>query len=133
MTETLKSHFLNLYAIALSDSQIDTVELEVLYNVGQNRGIRRSEIDEIILNPDKVRFAFPETLEEKISYLYDFSKMILADGVVDTNERKTLELFCVRFGFEEGNVPEIANFLIESANNKVSEEHLMRIIHQNIN
>ena len=90
MTDNLQSHFLNLYAMALSDNQIDTVELEVLYKIGQEKGVDKSEIDQIILNPDKVKFSFPDTLSEKVVYLYDLAKIILADGIVDKNEIKTL-------------------------------------------
>jgi hypothetical protein len=78
MTNILQSHFLNLYAMALSDTQIDTVELEVLCKIGQEKGVEKSEIDHLILNPDKVKFSFPESLDEKIIYLYDFAKIIYA-------------------------------------------------------
>ncbi|MCA2538951.1 MAG: hypothetical protein IM550_06830 [Microcystis sp. M54BS1] len=133
MTEILKSHFLNLYAMALSDTQIDTVELETLYKIGEEKGIEKSEIDEIILKPDQVKFAFPNSLDEKIIYLYDFAKIILADGVVDKNERNTLELFCTRFGFEEDNISKIADFLIASAKENLDVNSLLQIINENLN
>ena len=133
MTDILQSHFLNLYAIALSDTQIDTVELETLYKIGQEKGIEKSEIDQVILHPDKVKFTFPGNLNEKITYLYDFAKIILADGVVDKNERNTLELFCNRFGFEEENIANIANFLIASAKENMEVTTLLQLINENQN
>ncbi|HTM65358.1 MAG TPA: hypothetical protein VL093_03500 [Flavipsychrobacter sp.] len=133
MTDNLQSHFLNLYAMALSDTHIDTVELETLYKIGQEKGVDKSEIDHIILNPDKVKFSFPDTLNEKIVYLYDFAKIILADGVVDKNERVTLELFCNRFGFEEANISAIAEFLISSAKENLPTNDLLQIINENLN
>ena len=133
MTESLQSHFLNLYSMALSDSQIETLELEKLYTIAQEKGVEKSQIDQIILNPDKVKFTFPDTLEEKIVYLYDFAKIILADGRVDENERRTLEIFCKRFGFEDANIPVIAEFLIESAKEDVPENDLLQIINENLN
>lgn len=119
--------------MALSDTQIDVVELETLYKIGQEKGVEKSEIDQLILNPDKVKFSFPDTLEEKIIYLYDYAKIILADGFVDVNERKTLELFCNRFGFEEDNVPNIAEFLIVSAKDNLQINDLLQIINENLN
>lgn len=133
MNEIFQSHFLSLYAMALSDTQIDTLELEVLYKIGQEKGIDKSEIDQIILNPDKVKFTFPDTLNEKIIYLYDFAKIIIADGVVDKNERNTLELFCNRFGFEENNISSIAEFLIESAKENMDVTVLLQLINENLN
>lgn len=133
MTDILQSHFLNLYAMALSDTQIDTVELETLYKIGQVKGIEKSEIDQVILNPDKVKFTFPDNLNEKITYLYDFAKIILADGVIDKNERSTLELFCNRFGFEEENITGIADFLIASAKENMEVTTLLQLINENLN
>ncbi len=133
MTKDLQSHFLNLYSIALADAQIDTIELEVLYRIGEEKGIEPSEIDAIILHPDKIKFTLPSTLDEKISYLYDFAKIILADGIVDTSERHTLELFCRRFGFEEDNVSSIADFLLASAKEKMELSDLLFLINENLN
>lgn len=133
MTDKLKSHFLNLYAMALSDTEIDTVELETLYKIGQERGIEQQEIDQIILNPDKVKFTFPDNLHDKIIYLYDFAKIILADGIVDDQERNTLELFCTRFGFEEDNIANIADFLIASAKENMDVAALLQLINENLN
>ena len=133
MTDILQSHFLNLYAMALSDTQIDTVELEALYKIGQEKGIEKSEIDQVILNPDKVKFTFPDNLNEKITYLYDFAKIILADGIVHEQERSTLELFCNRFGFEEENIVSIADFLIASAKENMEVSTLLQLINENLN
>jgi uncharacterized tellurite resistance protein B-like protein len=133
MTENLQSHFLNLYSMALADTQIDTSELEALYKIGQEKGIEKSEIDYVILNPDKVKFSFPDTLEEKIVYLFDFAKIIIADGIVDKNEIKTLELFCNRFGFEETNASAITEFLISSAKDNKQTDELLLIIKENLN
>lgn len=133
MDQILQSHFLNLYSIALADAQIEATELEALYKIGQEKGIEPSAIDEIILHPDKVKFIFPDTLEEKIIYLYDFAKIVLADGVIDKNERVTLELFCNRFGFEEENVHAIADFLIAAAKNNMGLNDLLQFINENLN
>lgn len=133
MNEALQSHFLNLYAMALSDTQIATVELEILYKIGQEKGVEKSKIDQVILHPDKVKFSFPETLNEKVIYLYDFAKIVIADGIVDDNERKTLELFCNKFGFEEANISAIVEFLITSAKENVKSTYLLETINQNLN
>ena len=119
--------------MALSDTQIDTVELEILYKIGQEKGIEKSEIDQVILNPDKVKFTLPDTINEKITHLYDFAKIILADGVVDKHERATLELFCNRFGFEEENIVSIAEFLIASAKENMELNTLLQLINENLN
>jgi hypothetical protein len=113
LDHTLKSHFLNLYSLALADTQIDTTELETLYELGQQRGVLKEEIDQLILNPENVKPFIPQDTLTKVECLYDFVKIILADGIVDDREKEMLEKFCFQFGFEEQNIPIIMEFLIE--------------------
>lgn len=131
--ENLKSHFLNLYSIALSDNHIDTIELELLYKFGEERGIKKEEIEEIILNPNKVKFIIPEDILTKVEYLYDFARMVWADTKIDEFEIKSLIRFCIKFGFEENNAEAITNFLIEEAKNETPKIDLFEKVKQNLN
>ena len=115
VTSELSSHFLNLYNIALSDTNLDTEELNFLYEFGASRGINKDSIDYVIRNPHKVKFEMPKGVYEKIECLYDFAKMILADGIIDPREINIFEAFILRFGFAQENAQEIINFLIEEA------------------
>lgn len=118
--------------MALSDVEITTSELEELYHIGQERGIAKEEINEIILNPDKVQFYFPETLEEKVEYLYDFVKIIFADGKVDSNEQRLLNAFIIKFGFHEEHSENICAFLISSFKDKIIIKDILNSIKENL-
>lgn len=127
MSETQKvieSHFLNLFSIALSDTQIDAVELAQLYEFGEKRNVNKESIDALLLNPDKVKFTIPEDLVKKIEYLYEFAVMIWADGRVDDFERDALEKFCFKFGFQKENIKDIVTFLLEEAKNETPFEEI---------
>lgn len=132
MTSELHMHFLNLYAMALADSQFDEKEIAVLYKLGEERGVAKETIDTMLLNPPHDgQVNIPDTLIEKISFLYDYAKMILADGVIHDDEVNTLEKFCIKFQFEEENVPTIAKLLIEAARNDISKNELVDFVTQN--
>jgi hypothetical protein len=131
MTESLKSHFLNLYAMALTDSQFDETEIYLLYKISEDKGIPKTEIDNLLLNPATLQFHFPESLEERIKYLYDYAKMILADGKVDVNEMKTLEKFCLRMEFSAENTASIMELLISAAKSQVSDTELIQFVTRN--
>jgi len=133
MNDDMKSHFLNLYSIALSDCQIDTTELDLLFKFGEERGVPREDIEKIILHPNKVKFEIPEDIMTKVEYLYDFARMIWADKRVDPFEETTLQKFCVKFGFEENNSKNIANFLIEEAKKETPKSQIFGIVNQNLN
>ncbi|GGG05660.1 MULTISPECIES: hypothetical protein [Pontibacter] len=128
----LKTHFLNLYFLALSDTQIDTQELEMLFKLGQERGIQKEEIEQIILQPDSTKFTIPQDTVTKIEYLYDYVTMILADGKVDEHEHLTLKKFCLKFGFDERNVPAIMQFLIEEAMNGTDKREIIEQVKQTL-
>lgn len=132
MAPELKAHFLNLYSMALTDSKFDEKEIAILYRLGEERGVAKETIDAMLLSPPLSEdINIPNTLSEKIEYLYDYAKMILADGIVDDAELNTLEKFCIKFQFEEKNVTTIAQLLIEAAGNNMAKADLINFVTQN--
>ena len=129
---TLKGHFLNLYHMAISDAEVDTTELEILYKIGEERGVSRNEIDEVVVRPDTIKFSPPESVLEKIESLYDFAKIAWADGKIDENEERVMTMFCSKFGFEKENVPTIVKFLLEEAQKGTSKEEIFKIVSENL-
>ena len=132
IADKLKSHFLNLYSLALADTHVDTIELEMLFKLGEERGVVREDIEELILNPDKVKPFVPEDTLTKVEYLYDFVKIILADGIIDEREEATLKKFCLQFGFEEENIPTIMKFLIEEGKKGTDKTLIMQQVKQTL-
>jgi len=132
MNDDLKSHFLNLYSLALADTQVDTTELEMLFKLGQERGVLKEEIEELILKPGKVKFFIPQDTLTKVEYLYDFTQIILADGIVDEREEATLKKFCIQFGFEEQNIPTIMQFLIDEAKKGTDKKSIIEQVKQTL-
>lgn len=132
LSPTLKAHFLNLYHMTIADSSADVKELELLYQLGEARGVDRVEIDELLLAPNQVGFIQPQTVLEKIDCLYDLSLIAWADGTVEPNERKALELFCSRFGFKDENISTICDFLLEEASKNTPKKQILTTVSQNL-
>lgn len=129
---TLKGHFLNLYHIALSDTEVDTTELEMLYTIGEEKGVSRAEIDEVVIRPDTIKFTAPVTILEKIESLYDLARIAWADGKIDENEQRVMQMFCTKFGFEKDNIPTIIQFLFDHANKGTSKVEIFKIVSENL-
>ena len=113
-TENIKAHFLRLYQMALCDDNFSPLELKALYKSAEERGISPKKLDEILLNPVNSKVTIPDSIEEKIDYLYDLTVMIWADGVVSPNERTSLEKYALMFGFMEENALQIVDYFIDS-------------------
>lgn len=114
ITESLKAHFLRLYQMAICDDNFSPLELKALYKSAEERGISQNKLDEILLNPVNSKITVPESIEEKIDYLYDLTVMIWADGEVSPNEKSSLEKYVLMFGFMEENALQIVNYFIDS-------------------
>lgn len=114
--------------MALADHTFAESELAAFYEIAEKHGINKEDVDQIILNPATVRFTVPEDIETKVMYLYDYAKMILADGVIEEVEVSTLEKFCLKFGFESENIPDIRDLLLEAAKSKVPSSELLTFV-----
>lgn len=121
--DSLKWHFFNLYCMALSDTDFDPREAELLYKIGLEHGLNKSVIDEIVVTSG-LRPVIPQTLEEKVSYLYDLARMAWADGVIEDEERIVLKKYVLRFGFEVNNADGIVDYLLDSVENGKTLEQL---------
>jgi len=120
----LKSHFLRLYQMAFADDNFDLLELNMLYKFAEERGLSKNQLNEILLNPSQESFV-PDSLEEKIEYLYDLALMIWADGIVTEDETNTLKKYCLKFQFLEENIDYICEFLLENAKENISLKELI--------
>jgi len=100
--------------MAICDDDFSTLELKMLYKCAEDRGISPKNLDETLLNPINFRSLVPQTIEEKVDYLYDLTVMIWADGIVSPNEYSAMEKYVLMFGFLEENVKEIVDYLIHS-------------------
>ncbi|CDN73031.1 hypothetical protein CMU59_01460 [Elizabethkingia anophelis] len=128
ISENLKVHFLRLYQMALSDDDFSLAELKMLYKIAEERGVPAESLDEILLSPVNTRNILPQTIEEKIAYLYDLVLMILSDGRIDINERIALEKYIRLFGFTEENISAIAEYLLEAVRNGKTKNDILHEI-----
>jgi len=111
----LKYHFTNLYLIALSDGRFDKEELDMILEIASEKGISKEEFEEIITNPTEARFEMPDNFLEKIKLLYDFTRVILADGIIDPDEKRIFMRLCSNYQFEQEESEELFEWLIELA------------------
>ncbi len=110
-----KTHFLNLFKIALADNDIDPLELKFLYEVGQNQGIDKSKIDEIIENPHKIKFEAIKTEVGIFSCLHDVARMVVADGKIDPREIDLFKQICRIFSIKDALASDLIEYLVENA------------------
>lgn len=129
LNDRLKWHFFNLYCMALSDSEFDPHELQTLYEIGLERGIDRETINKVVLMTGCTP-SVPDTLKEKVEYLYDLARMAWADGVVKEEEKAMLKKYILRFGFQETNAESIMQYLLNKVKTNESIESIINELEQ---
>tara|TARA_R110001592_G_scaffold20205_1_gene82304 strand:+ start:228 stop:626 length:399 start_codon:yes stop_codon:yes gene_type:complete len=129
ISNKLKSHFLRLYQMAFSDDNFDATELKMLYEFANERGVSQEQLQQILINPIQ-ETNLPDSLEEKIDYLYDLALMIWADYKITEDEKNTLTKYCRRFGFLEENIYEMAEYLLDCAQKGLSKEDILNQINE---
>lgn len=121
----LKSHFLRLYQIALSDENFSHLEMQLLYKFAAERGVDKNELDRILTSHTGA-IHIPEKLEDRMIYLYDFAQMIWADHIITEDERTTLKKYIKKFEFLDENVEALTIYLLESAQQEKSREDILK-------
>jgi len=124
ITTELKSHFLRLYQLAMVDGDFSPLEWKMLYKFAEERNIKKEELDKILLNPIG-EIEIPKKVETRIEYLYDFAKLIWADGIVTDDEENTLKKFCKKFEFLDENINELTKYLLDNAKKDSSLEKIL--------
>jgi uncharacterized tellurite resistance protein B-like protein len=129
MEENQKKMFLGLYQMILADAEVHPKEIELLYQIGKDKGgISEEEIQRAVFSPNT--FVSLESLsdEERIEYLYNLSQIAWVDGKVDDKEKAILQTATQRLGFADENVEEISEFLLAEAKENKSFEEVLKII-----
>lgn len=125
LTTQLKSHFLRLYQMALTDDNFNALELQMLYHFADERGVPKEELEKLFMNPVSQEIDIPIDLNTRIEYLYDLTRIIWADCKVTDDEMNTLRKYCKKFEFLDENIDDLANYLIECVKDGVKKEEII--------
>ncbi|TRX35636.1 hypothetical protein [Flavobacterium restrictum] len=125
MTIQLKSHFLRLYQMALTDDNFDVLELQMLYHFAEERGIPKEELDKLFLNPVNQESSIPGDLATRIEYLYDLTRIMWADKKINDDELNTLKKYCLKFEFLDENIDELVNYLIDCVKKGIDKREII--------
>jgi uncharacterized tellurite resistance protein B-like protein len=85
-----RSYLRNLIALASSDSQLGAEERELIFRIGQKRGLKLWQIEALLDDPTAHEVFLPESVSNRMTMLYDLMQIIYADNKVDMRELEFL-------------------------------------------
>lgn len=113
ITPEQRNHLIDLYRLALVDEDFDMREVFLLTELCKKYNINLNEIS-IKLTSTEHEVLIPESIEERIKYLYELTQMAWADNIIQDCERDMLRNYALRYDFLEENVDRIVDYLIDS-------------------
>lgn len=111
-TEKIHSHLIHLYQLAKIDNRFVKEEKRYLYALGRKNGVTEKEVDEIIKEAAEVDFHEPETVKEKVIFLYEYIQMMLVDNKLDEREAQMCAIIAERMGLDRGLVGSMTNSIV---------------------
>ena len=123
-TRKVKSHIMNLAALAKADGHIDEREMSFIVAVGRKNGMRAGEVRSIVGNASTVDMVLPDNDSERFDQIFDLVDMMLADGIVDDTEMR----FCVdmaeKLGFRQDSVSVLVLKISQGVKDGMSREQI---------
>lgn len=113
ITPEQRNHLIDLYRLALVDEDFDMREVFLLTELCKKYNVNLNEIS-IKLTSTEHEVLIPESVEERIKYLYELTQMAWADNIIQDCERDMLRNYALRYDFLEENVDSIVGYLIDS-------------------
>ena len=128
MDQTKKSQFLALYRMVWADGVIDPLELETIYRIGtESYGLTQDEITDSLQNAG-TSLQLPQTIEDKVKFLFNLAEVAWADGVIEPSEKELLRKYVIHLGFEEENAHQITEFMLNAVEKGQTVEEILSII-----
>ena len=128
MDQTKKSQFLALYRMVLADGVIDPLELETIYRIGtESYGLTQDEITDSLQNAG-TSLQLPQTIEDKVKFLFNLAEVAWADGVIEPSEKELQRKYVIHLGFEEENAHQITEFMLNAVEKGQTVEEILSII-----
>jgi len=121
-TDKIYSHLIHLYQLAKIDNRFVKEEKRYLYALGRKNGVPEKEVDEILQKASEVDFHEPETIKEKIIFLYEYIQMMLVDNKLDEREAQMCAIIAERMGLDRGLVGSMTNSIVTAKDEKKAPE-----------
>ena len=115
----IKSHLLNLAALAKADGHIDAREMSFIQAVGKKNGISASEVQALVSGNKGASSHLPTNDSERFDQIFDLVDMMLADGIVDETEMEFCIMMAEKLGFRKA----IVGVLVRKISQGVKDGH----------
>ena len=123
-TKRIKSHLLNLAALAKADGHIDAREMDFILAVGKKNGIRPREVQALVAGAKDGSNDLPTNDSERFDQIFDLVDMMLADGIVDETEMDFCIVMAEKLGFRKAIVGVLVRKISQGVKDGIPRERI---------
>ncbi|GAB3573523.1 tellurite resistance TerB family protein [Hymenobacter daeguensis] len=120
----IKSHLLNLAALAKADGHIDAREMSFITAVGKKNGISAAEVQALVSGAKGASNDLPTTDSERFDQIFDLVDMMLADGIVDETEMDFCIMMAEKLGFRKAIVGVLVRKISQGVKDGLSKDRI---------
>ncbi|NJM24893.1 MAG: hypothetical protein HC859_04620 [Bacteroidia bacterium] len=102
-----KNYLRNLIALASTDGNLDSSELEMITKIGLRRGLKEWQINEILEDKSGHQIFLPESLTNRMSMLFDLMQLVFADNEVTDTEKQFVSDLLISFNLKSVTVGQL--------------------------
>lgn len=108
----------------MCDDELDLSEQMLLFKIAQEHGISEEYLGQWMSERHE-QVTIPERIEDRITHLYDLSRMVWADGKATEAERQMLRNFVLRYEFLPDNADAIVEYFLQAIQEQRSVESII--------
>ncbi|AKQ47606.1 hypothetical protein TH63_09845 [Rufibacter radiotolerans] len=123
-TKRLKSHIVNLGALAKIDGHIDAAEMEHIISIGERKGMRAQDVRSLLADAENIKLSMPNNDLDRFDQIYDLVEMMLADGIVDDSEMDFCIDLATKMGFRKAVVGVLIKKITTGVKDGLSREEI---------
>ena len=120
----IKSHLLNLAALAKADGHIDAREMNFILAVGKKNGMSSSDVQALISDSKDATADLPTNDSDRFDQIFDLVDMMLADGVVDDTEMDFCIMMAEKLGFRKAIVGVLVRKISQGVKDGIPRERI---------
>jgi hypothetical protein len=114
--------------MALADEEVHPTEIDRIMDIAWKRGIPEQVVKDLLLEPGSYDEYLPKSKISRLGLLYDFTKIVIADGRVDPSEAEALLAVARRYEIREEAIGDLVDDLLRSATESRPLGSMMSIV-----
>lgn len=122
-----KSAVMNAICVMMADGKIAEEEMAVLGAVGARAGLTEAELQDLLDNPESVKFTPPDTIEERFGQVSAAVFMMMVDGEIDAREFAYCCKLAKHLGFDADGAPAMVKELIKAIQDDIDPAKLLSL------